>query len=211
MAHEHTVIPGDSMASLAKRYGFIWEQLWDHPNNKELADLRQNPNTLMSGDVVFIPDIEPKSVDVTMEQRFRYRRKGIPSKLTLQLKENGEPRADIPYTIELDDSTILDGRTDADGFVKASVQPERKWGIVRVDGRWGPEEYTVRLGHLDPIDEISGVQQRLSNLGADCPTTGEMDDKTKAALTNFQARHKLDKTGEIDDATRQKLLEECGS
>ena len=69
-AQDHTVVPGDSMASLAKQYGFTWEQLWEHPKNQELAKLRENPNTLMTGDVVFIPDIEPKTVDVPVELHF---------------------------------------------------------------------------------------------------------------------------------------------
>jgi peptidoglycan hydrolase-like protein with peptidoglycan-binding domain len=44
-----------------------------------------------------------------------------------------------------------------------------------------------RVGHLDPIDEVSGYQQRLSNLGYN---PGEIDgiegSKTKSAIRSFQ-------------------------
>ncbi len=211
MSHEHTVVAGDSMPSLAKRYGFIWQSLWEHPNNRELAQRRVNPNTLMVGDVVFIPDIETKTIDIDTERRHRFRRRGIPSKLTLQLMDHGKPRMGIEYTIDLDDGTSLRGTTDDQGYVRHPVQPERQWGVVRVNGRWGGERYHVQLGHLDPIDEITGVQQRLANLGQRCTPTGDVDRQTSRALSNFQSRHQLERTGTIDDATRAKLLEICGS
>jgi hypothetical protein len=211
MAMIHSVVQGDSMASLAKQYGFIWEQLWEHPNNAELKALRKNPNVLLEGDTVFIPNIVPKTVELATEQRHRFRRKGIPSKISLQLLDNGKPRAGVPYEITLDDGTIISGVSDEDGYVKESVQPERTHAVVRVDGRWGREQYEVQLGHLDPVDTTTGVQQRLANLGRDCEITGALDEQTMSALRSFQSEHQLEASGTPDDATHAKLLELCGA
>jgi N-acetylmuramoyl-L-alanine amidase len=211
MSSNHTVVQGDSMASLAKKYGFIYQQLWEHADNAELKELRGNPNILLEGDSVFIPDIETKEVEIATEERHTYRRKGIPSKLTLQLFDQGEPRVGLLYTIQFDDGTSVEGETDSEGYVKASVQPERKWGIVEVQGRWGPEKYTVKLGQLDPITELTGVQQRLKNMGRKCEVTGELDEKTQKAIKRFQLEQELEVTGEPDDETRNKLKEICGA
>lgn len=211
MASNHTVRQGDSMASLAKEYGFVWEQLWEHDKNQKLAELRGNPNQLLAGDVVHIPDLTTKTEDVATEQRHRYRRKGIPSKLRLQLMEGGEPRSGLDFEITFDDGSVVTGATDGDGYVIASVQPERKWGEVKIQGRWGAEVYKVMLGHLDPIDELTGVQQRLKNLGRKCEVTGELDEQTAKAIRRFQKAHGLEESGESDDALRSKLAAVCGS
>jgi hypothetical protein len=199
------------MASLAKEYGFIYQQLWEHAKNADLKELRGNPNILLAGDVVHIPDLTTKTENGATEQRHRYRRKGIPSKLRLQLMEGGEPRSGLDFEITFDDGSVVAGITDAEGYVAVSVQPERKWGSVVVQGGWGPEVYKVVLGDLDPIDELTGVQQRLKNLGRKCEPTGELDEQTCKALRRFQKQHGLDETGEPDAALRSKLTEVCGS
>jgi hypothetical protein len=44
------------MASIAAESGFSWEFLWARPQNQQLRALRKNPNVLMEGDEVFIPE-----------------------------------------------------------------------------------------------------------------------------------------------------------
>jgi peptidoglycan hydrolase-like protein with peptidoglycan-binding domain len=75
----------------------------------------------------------------------------------------------------------------------------------------GTEEYAVNFGHLDPIDETVGVQQRLANLGIACKPTGELDEQTTLALKEFQGKNGLDPTGRLDDQTRDKLVKIHGS
>ena len=80
----------------------------------------------------------------------------------------------------------------------------------------GPEatlRYSLgfRLGEIDPIDSISGLQGRLNNLGFDC---GEADGRwgpgTEEALRRYQKHRHLDVTGQPDDATRQTLQNDYG-
>ncbi len=211
MSSNHTVVQGDSIASLAKKYGHLASYLWDHAENQELNELRKNPNTLLTGDVVHIPDLRLKEVDRDTEERHRFRRCGIPSKITIQLRQFGEPLAGIDYTITLDDKTVITGTTDGDGRISESVQPERTSAEISYEGRFGPKTIRMRLGHLDPITEVKGAQQRLVKLGFPLETTGELDEATVDTLKRFQKRNELEVTGENDDATQEKLLELAGS
>jgi hypothetical protein len=61
--------------------------------------------------------------------------------------------------------------------------------------------YDLAVGHLDPSDEISGIQARLANLGYYAgPISGELDETTRRAISDFcmlVIGYELD---EMDDA-----------
>ncbi len=198
----HTVNRGDSIPSLAHDNGHFWETLWNHPQNAELKALRKTPNILNPGDEVFIPELRLKNVSKGTDTTHKFERKGVPAKIRMQLMMLGEPRKNEPYTLILDDKTI-EGTTDGDGFLEAFIRPNCPGGKLILTNTG--EEIPISLGHLNPIDTISGVRQRLSNLGFYCGDGDEVDDATKVALSQFQGAHGLPKTGEIDDATRSKL------
>ena len=68
------------------------------------------------------------------------------------------------------------------------------------------------LGHLAPVEEISGVHARLCNLGyAAGAVTDSMTDELRTALRHFQRDCGIEETGEPDEATQEKLKEahEC--
>jgi N-acetylmuramoyl-L-alanine amidase len=67
------------------------------------------------------------------------------------------------------------------------------------------------VGFLDPIDQRSGVEARLSNLGYYTGAVGaEDDDQFRFALQLFQAAEGLRVTGENDTATRARLKDVYG-
>ncbi len=201
----YRVEPGDSMPSIAKQTGFFWESLWNHSNNSDLKSKRKNPNVLFAGDRVFIPDLDPFKGSKPTDAQHKFHRKGVPVKLILKLlKSDGKPRANEAYVLTVDDKD-LKGSTDGDGVLKQFVPNDAREGILKLDN--GKECFPVRIGALDPVDEISGIQQRLANLGFDCEETGELDDQTQRALTNFQGANNLDTSGQPDKATQDKLLE----
>ena len=71
-----------------------------------------------------------------------------------------------------------------------------------------PIIYTFDLRHLDPTSEISGLQGRLRHLGYPVgPADGTLDPRGEEALRAFQSEHGLDVTGELDQATQDKLRE----
>jgi len=198
-----TASQGDSIPSLAQDNGHFWQKLWDHGENAALKAKRKNPNQLMEGDEVFIPELELKKESRGADSRHVFKRKGVPAKLKMQLFLLGEPRKNEPYVLELD-GKLITGNLDGDGKLEQFIPPNCKGGSLQLKG--GKEIIPIKLGFLNPIDEISGVKQRLNNLGFRCGSEdNELNDQAKAALKEFQAKHKLPESGELDAATKSKL------
>ncbi len=202
---KHTVSTGESIVSIAKSYGFFWQTLWNHGQNAALKSLRKNPNVLLEGDEVFIPDKVLKHESRATEQKHKFKRKGEPVKLKLQLMLMGEPRANEDYVIDIE-GKLINGKTDGQGKLEQFIPGDARSGSITLRG--GAEVYPLRIGDLDPVDTISGVQQRLNNAGFDCGgEDGELGEHTREALREYQAQNKLKVTGEADAATKAKLTE----
>ncbi len=244
MATEHQVKQGECISSIAAKYGLFPETIWDDSANADLKKRRGEPNLLLPGDTVVVPDKCAKEESAAAGQRYRFRKKGVPAKFRLRVVEPSEedeepeavppqtdgkdsdtedpviesdggeerPRGDVPYVLKID-GQLIEGRTDADGFVECDIPPDAKKGkLILEPGTPDELELPVRLGHLDPITEVSGVKERLANLGFEC---GDPDDSLSpelvAAVKTFQEDHGLTVTGEIDGETRDKLEEVHGA
>jgi hypothetical protein len=194
---------GESTSSLAKKNGFFWRTIWEHGENAELKAQRKDPNVLFADDEIFIPERELKDVSKPTEQKHKFKRKGEPCKLKVQLMKAGKPRKNEKYVLNLD-GTPINGTTDGEGKLEHFVPGEsRSAQLILRDGQ---EVIPLRLGDLDPIDQGTGVQQRLNNLGFECGSEdGEIGDETKEAIKKFQAAYELNVTGEPDGATKSKL------
>ena len=194
---------GETTSSLAKKKGFFWRTIWEHPENAGLRAKRKDPNVLFETDDIFIPEREIKKVSKGTEQEHVFKRKGEPSKLKVQMLKLGKPRANEDYVLDVDGKQ-KNGKTDGDGKLEHYIPGDAKTG--KLIFKSGKEVYPLRLGNLDPLDQISGVQQRLNNLGYSCGgEMGKLGEKTKEALKKFQGEHKLKVSGEPDAATKAKL------
>ena len=111
---DYVVKKGDCLTSISEAAGHFWETVWNDPANEELKTEREDPNVLMPGDKLTIPDLRKKEESKPPEKRHRYRRKGVPAKLNLQFLDHGEPRADQDYLADID-GHIEKGKTDPDG------------------------------------------------------------------------------------------------
>ncbi|UCE46828.1 MAG: peptidoglycan-binding protein [Phycisphaerales bacterium] len=205
---EHTVKQGDCISSIAFKYGMFPDDIWNDSKNRQIKEQRKDPNVLMPGDVVYVREKEEKEVSCASEQRHRFKRKGVPEILRMRFLSGGEPRADKDYVLDID-GTLFDGKTDKDGKVEIAIPPNAKQATILF--RESGVEYKLKLGNLDPITEISGVQGRLKNLGFyPGPIDGNMSDQLEQAIRDFQERNNLEPNGSLDENTRNKIDKSSG-
>ena len=172
---------------------------------------KDNPNALLPGDKLYLRPKEEKTIEVGTEIKHRFYRAGIPIELKIKLLENGKPRKNMRYTLQIDGKVVSAkyAKTDGDGKIKIyKLSPLATEGFLMLeDGT----SYVLKLKELDPVDSTSGIQARLANLGyGPGPINGEHNHKTRAALAWFQKSHNLKATGEPDDQTKEKLVEVYG-
>ena len=208
MPTRYTVSQGECLNSVALKHGWLVSTLWNHADNAELKKLRGDLGVLYPGDVVVIPDARPKAVDKPTDGRHVFRRKGVPRKLTVRLLNLDTPAANLAYTITVD-GVASGGTTDGDGAIVRFISPAAKSAHIRFEDG---EEYELELGAMDPVDEVSGAQKRLANLGLYAgEPDGQLGDDTLAALKRFQAENALEVTGALDEPTQSKLKEVAGT
>lgn len=205
----HTVEEGDCVSSLASDFGLLRETIWNHPQNQALKNLRKDPNILLPGDLVFIPDVSPKELSVPSDEAHVFKTKCQREILRIVIEdEEGNPRAGAKYSLEFG-NVVKKGTLGSDGLMSITISAKAKEASLTVGDakdEHGIQEYRLFLGHLDPISDLRGVQQRLNNLGFDCgPVDGMMGPLTQAALARFQDYMNIEPTGELDDQTRSAL------
>lgn len=195
---------GDCLSNLAKRHGFDWKTIWDHPSNQKLKELRKDPNVLFPGDTLFIPDKELRWDKAATTQRHVFVVKPPKVKVRLRILEEGKPVAGAPFTLSVDGVEIKSGSTDGNGLLEGEVDADARVAHVEM-----PEQkklYVMKLGHLDPITEVRGVQARLKQLGFyGGEIDGEHGEDTELAVWGFQMNQNIEATGQVDDATRAAL------
>lgn len=194
---------GESIPSIARDRGFFWPTIWNHGNNAALKSLREDPNVLFEGDEVYVPALTIKYESRATEAKHTFKRKGDPVKFRLQLRKFGEPRKAERYVLEIG-GKLLEGTTAGDGMLEQWIPGNVRSGkLILNDGK---EVYPISISRLDPASMLSGVQQRLKNLGyAVGRADGKPSSRTTDAIRRFQAENNLDATGDADDATVAKL------
>lgn len=202
-----TVRQGDCIASIADTHGFFPDTIWDHTENRELKELRKNPNVLAPGDRVHIPDLTERKERIATEKKHSFRRKGVPEVLRVQFLIEGEPRADQSCCVKIGPKDI-ETMTDQDGWLEVPIPPGAAKAVVKFEtgGR-----YELDLGGMDPVTTIEGVQKRLQNLEIyHGPVDGKASGELSKAIELFQRVHDLDPTGTMDTDTQTVLEEEAG-
>lgn len=218
MATYHTVQQGEYLANIVRRYGFTdYRVVYDHPENAEFKRKRPNPNLVHPGDRLFIPDVEERVEVCPTQQRHRFKFTVPRVQLRLALKGGqGEVLASKPYTLTAG-TAVLEGTTDAQGVIDASVPADSEQATLDVwpSGGKSPDNehltWTLLIGHLDPVEEVTGVQARLNNLGYEAgPAEGIVGPRTQAAIRAFQRDNDLPLDGVASAQLQQKLKEVYG-
>lgn len=200
---------GDCLTSIALARGFDPQTLWDHPDNAELKQLRKSPHALLPGDKLEVPAIEEREEGVATGSVGRFKLSVGPVKLRIRLTRHAEPRADEAYELIFEEQTIS-GTTDGDGWIDQPIPSTATRAILSL--LEGEETYELQLGHLDPHDSPSGIQQRLRALGFYFGAVDEeIGPQTQAAIRRFQTKQGLEVSGEADDATVDALRDAYGT
>lgn len=128
----------------------------------------------------------------------------------LALEEDGRPLAGVAWRLELGDDA-LEGAADDDGVLRAALPAgaHEGWLVLRPGA---PDARRLHLRFDDLADDVLGAQRRLNNLGLGAgKEDGDAGPLTRAALEAFQRREGLACSGELDEATRARLVARHGS
>ena len=215
MADYYTVEQGDHLSKIAKDNGFTdYTVLWDHPNNSDLKKQRQNPNILLPGDQLFIPDMEQKQEAGATDRRHTFTVDKKTLKLRLVLEDVYEKHIAGAQCALLVDGQIYQLTTDGDGKLEQEIPLDAKEGTLTIRGNQTPftdDIIPIKIGHLDPIDELSGQIARLNNLGYfPGPIDGSDQPAFESAVEEFQCDHGLTVDGDCGPKTQAKLKEVHG-
>lgn len=151
-------------------------------------------------------EIDERHNSYTFELRPRLRA------FSLKLRDEfGVPRAYIKYRLTAG-AKVHDGTTDETGLLRQQITANAKQGRLTVwlddDDPDDTLSWPLNLEPLPPINQISGIQMRLNNLGFDAgPVTGVLNAETKEAIREFQETiSHPNPTGELDAETRNQIL-----
>lgn len=219
MSRMHTVRQGECLSSIARKYGLkSWQSLYEHPENERFRSIRKDPNILSPGDKIVIPDPVVKTVSGSTESLHSFRVTGDATylRLNLMLDVFGEG-AIGKYRLEVEGlSEPLEGELGEDGAIDVPIPPHTtmaKLSLFNAAGSQLVNSVELRIGELDPVEALSGVQARLNALRFDC---GEVDgvwgEKTESAVRRFQKSLAVtDEEAPYGQATIDKLVVLYGS
>ncbi len=211
MEYYHVVEQGECLASIARDCGFTdWRKIYHHPANSELRQRRSNPNVLHPGDRLFIPQKTAKEEECETDARHSFVLAAPKTLLHVVLKDAcGQAIAGKKYRLLVGRHTY-EGSTGDDGAICRRLPANEQQGTLVV---WLAEGHsaqpcTIRLkiGHLDPVEELTGLQARLENLGYSCGVE-KGPEGTVAAVRAFQEANGLKVDGVAGHETQTKLVE----
>jgi N-acetylmuramoyl-L-alanine amidase len=213
---DHVVQQGEHLTQIADKYGFRnFETIWNHPDNAKLKATRPSPNVLLPGDTLKIPDKTDKKTAVPTTQKHRFQLAGNRLSLHLALRDfDNQPLANTPCELRITGGPTAQLTTDGDGHIKTPIPITAKEATLVFKDPLVPFDLSVpiKIGHLDPVDAISGQKARLSNLGYITRPLEEVDDTVFArTVQEFQCDLGLKVTGICDAATQSKLKDLHGS
>jgi hypothetical protein len=209
----HTVKQGETIASIAEDYSLAdWRRIYDHPNNLEFRQKRPNPDLIYPGDEIFVPERELRVHSASTDQRHKFVLHRPKQWLQILVRDyNNKPLANTPYELKVG-ARRYKGETGADGLLQEEIEVTSSTGRLVV----GDLVFDLSIGHLNPLNQtedqgVSGMQGRLRNLGYPVgPVNGVMGPETIRAIRFFQADERLPVTGELDRASRAKLVKVHG-
>jgi N-acetylmuramoyl-L-alanine amidase len=210
----YIVQEGEWLSKIAAKFGFTdFHEIYDHDQNAHFRELRPNPNVIKKGDRLWIPTEHVAVLEPPQGSATEVTLKVEPApmervKMTLR-DASGQTMASEAYTLRIG-AFEKQGTTDGDGKLDEEVDPtllQISEGQIEIQDR----TMQVRLGHLDPVRSVTGIQQRLANLGFLLgEVTGDVDEPTVRAIKKFQKAQDIPVDGVASQSFCEKLDEVYG-
>lgn len=214
MSETYTVKQGDYLAKIAAQFGFAnIMTIWDDPQNATIKRLRKNPNVLFPGDQVFIPDKKTKQESGATDQKHRFVLKSLRLVLRLVLEDaynESISNAQCELTVEGETFNLVSDKT---GQIELEIPAKAQKATLVIKDPKTPindEVVTIQIGHLDPVEQVSGQKARLNNLGYFAGSMNQEDeDLFHSAVEEFQCERMGTAAvdGKCGQDTQKKLLE----
>lgn len=201
----HVVKQGDHISRIAEQYGFYdYLTIWNDAANAALRQKRKNPNVLLPGDEIVIPDKQLKTVTAATGVKHKFVIKEQTIMLRLVLRDlNSEPIANAPCTLEVEGASF-NLTTNGQGMIEQRIPKTAESGRITFEQFVIP----IRIGHLDPVEELSGWRARLNNLGYHAGQSDDPNDlRLISAIEEFQIDYGLETKGVCNATTQAKLKE----
>jgi hypothetical protein len=222
----HIVAQGEHLSAIARAYGFVsYKTIWNAPENAALKKTRKVPSVLLPGDELFIPERQTKEESASTDARHRFTSPRGDLKLRIVLMDlNKEVLAGHEGTLVVESETA-EFTTGGDGKIERAIAKTAGVGKLFDRGKADApikvqREIPLKIGHLDPVDVLSGQIARLNNLGYDAgdptlPLGAAPEDKTRqqqfqSAVEEFQCDFALKVDGICGKKTQDKLVDVHG-
>jgi hypothetical protein len=194
----YVIRQGDYLTKLAYTMGFDADDVWNHPKNAALCDLRKDMDVLCPGDILYVPRDERPALPITAGTTNRFTAAVPVTTVNLVLHVEGRALADEPFEVQgLGES--ISGTTDGEGRLSIPVPVHVPEVHVHLPKR--NEVYPILIGHLDSATERSGIRARLTNLGYLRYHHAELDEELlRRALVAFARDHGGDEASEPGEA-----------
>jgi len=222
---EHVVVPGDRMSSIAHEHGYKDYKLLYLAQSDDFKKLRPNPEILMPGDKVTLPDKIDEKHPAKDKKQHKYEEDTTLPEVRIVLRVAGQPFANKtviawgckgPEWAKL--PTLV--TTDKTGMALFRILPELD--EITLSSTDPIFEVKLRVGDLRPVTAPGGVEQRVDNLGyrvpvapASAPAGSEAEKKAREAqersiknvVARFQERMKKAPDGKVGDPLRKLLAD----
>jgi hypothetical protein len=213
MSGYYKVVQGDHLSSIAKAFGFSdYLTIWNDPNNAALQAQRVNPNVLYPGDSLFIPDKVPTQYPRPTDQKHQFVKNVPQLQLCLILEDIYEkPIANAACALQIG-GTSSNVTTDGTGKLQQDIPPDTHSGTLVIQDPQTPFQgisIPIKIGNLDPVDEVSGQVARLNNLGY-FPGDGTDATALESAIEEFQCDNSLTVDGICGPQTQASLKQVHG-
>jgi len=182
----YVIRQGDFLAKLAHQFGFDADAVWKDSANDQLRQLRSDPNVLCPTDILYIPEPQQRFHDLTIGTTNAF----VSNVPTVDVSLSFVDPAYASQPFEIGEVPELVGLTTAgDGAATFTVPVTLETFSVKFTQLGATFQF--KIGHLDPINSLSGIFQRLRNLGYlahDAQLDDPPDlDEIRAALRAFKA------------------------